>query len=50
MMATKPLPAKFESLHHLSRWLNGAILALSFIAAWLSLGVEMAQPEGSRAD
>jgi hypothetical protein len=47
MMATKPLPAEFESLHRLSRWLNGAILALSFIAAWLSLGAEKLQPDGS---
>jgi hypothetical protein len=38
MMATKPLPAEFDSLHRQSRWLNGAILALSFIAAWLALG------------
>jgi hypothetical protein len=38
MMAKKPLPAEFQALHSLSRWINGAILALSFIAAWLSLG------------
>ena len=24
MMATKPLPVEFESLHRLSRWLNGS--------------------------
>src|SRR5882762_1012040 len=48
MMATKPLPAEFESLHQLSRWVNGGILALSFIAAWLALGAEKPLPEGSR--
>jgi hypothetical protein len=38
MMAKKPLPAEFQALHSLSRWINGAVLVLSFIAAWLSLG------------
>ena len=50
MMATKPLPVEFDSLHRLSRWLNGGILAFSFIAAWLSLGADKPQPEASRPD
>jgi hypothetical protein len=48
MMATKPLPPEFAPLHQMSRWLNGTILALAFIAAWLSLQAEKPQTEGLR--
>jgi hypothetical protein len=45
MMTKKPLPADFQSLHSLSRSVNGTILALSFIAAWLSLGAGKPSPD-----
>ncbi len=37
MMAHPPLPPNFNALHHRSRWINGGIMALTMLAAWLAL-------------